>query len=126
MEKQNEHSGCYSLKGKINIGILISDVAFTRKEKRKTKLKKTKKQIDVLISDAASLEKGKQTDGKKTKLAFWLFSLKGKMNACTNSGVGSKLQVWRPYRAKCKVRCAIFIGFCDSSKIFQKRAPVRS
>jgi len=42
MEKQNEHSGCYSLKGKINIGILISDVAFTRKGKKKRTNKKNK------------------------------------------------------------------------------------
>ena len=42
----------------MNVGILISDVAFiiTRKGKKKQTNKK-KQQIDVLISDAASLER---------------------------------------------------------------------
>ena len=64
-EKSDAHNSssisdvnCFSLKGKMKVGILISDVAFiiTRKGKKKQTNKK-KQQIDVLISDAASLER---------------------------------------------------------------------
>ena len=41
----------------MNVGILISDVAFIITRKGKKKQTNKKKQIDVLISDAASLER---------------------------------------------------------------------